>query len=135
LPALEDFCQLMHGLLQKIRFEVVFCSMLYIQCRSDDYSGKVAMGLKISPGVKEKLKKKHCVADDEITQCFAGRAGRYLMDRREDHQTDPPTLWFIAETDYGRLLKVVFIQSGDDIIIKTAYAPNDVEIDIYNRYG
>ncbi|WP_457664703.1 hypothetical protein [Thiolapillus sp.] len=71
------------------------------------------MGLKISPGVKEKLKKKHCVADDEITQC----TGRNLMDRREDHQTDPPTLWFISETDFGRLLKVVFIQSGDDICL------------------
>jgi len=93
------------------------------------------MGLKISPGIKEKLKKKHCVTEEEITQCFTSRTGCYLMDMREDHQTDPPTLWFIAETDYGRLLKVVFIRKDSDLIIKTAYAPNEIEIEIYNRHG
>jgi hypothetical protein len=82
-----------------------------------------------------KVKKKHCVAEEEITQCFASRTGRYLMDQREDHQTDPPTLWFIAETDYGRLLKIVFISQDNDIIIKTAYAPNETEINIYTRHG
>ena len=50
--------------------------------------------------------------------------------------TDPPTRWFISETYYGRVLKVVYVpvKSGD-ISIKTAYEPHKKEIDIYNNYG
>lgn len=68
------------------------------------------MSLIISPRVREKLSLKHRVTEDEIVQCFANRDGRMLRDTREEHATDPPTLWFIAETDFGRLLKVIFIQ-------------------------
>ena len=46
---------------------------------------------------------------------------------REEHRTNPPTHWFLAETCYGRLLKVVFVPdtNGKDIYIKTAYEPNE----------
>ena len=33
------------------------------------------------------------------------------MDTREQHRSDPPTLWFVAPTSQGRLLKIVFIKS------------------------
>jgi len=49
---------------------------------------------------------KHGVNKDEIEQCFANRTGPYLEDTRADHLTDPITLWFIAETNFGRLLKL-----------------------------
>jgi hypothetical protein len=43
-------------------------------------------------------------------------------------------LWFVAETDYGRKLKIVFIQRSDGRIdIKTAYEANPTEIEIYER--
>ncbi len=57
------------------------------------------MSLIISARVREKLKQKHRVSEDEIIDCFANINGRYLRDKREQHQTNPPTLWFIAETD------------------------------------
>ena len=93
------------------------------------------MGLVISPKIKEKLRHKHWVSEEEIVQCFASREGRLLTDLREEHRTDPPTHWFIAETSYGRLLKVVFVPIGEDIHIKTAYEPNETEIRIYKKRG
>jgi hypothetical protein len=44
-------------------------------------------------------------------------------------------LWFIALTNQNRKLKIVYIQKGDQVILKTAYEPNDVELEIYERFG
>jgi len=93
------------------------------------------MALIISPKVRQKLKEKHAVSEDEILQCFANRDGVFLMDTRDDHVSDPPTQWFISETYMGRRLKVVFIPKGDDIIIRTSYEPNPTEESIYRKHG
>lgn len=94
------------------------------------------MGLQLSQRIREKLAAKDPpVTEPEIVQCFANREGPYLFDIREEHRTDPPTRWFVAETDFGRLLKVVFIQKDDDVIIKTAYDANDAERRIYRQFG
>jgi len=83
-----------------------------------------------------KLQDKHAVTKDEIIQCFANRTtDRFLEDKRENHKTIPPTLWFVAETNHGRKLKVVFVQRPDGCIdIKTAYIANPVELRIYAKY-
>jgi hypothetical protein len=47
----------------------------------------------------------------------------------------PPTLWFIAETNKGRMLKIVYIQYGSEIHLKSAFDPNVVEIGVYARHG
>lgn len=44
-------------------------------------------------------------------------------------------LWLIAETDYGRRLKIVFIQKDLALIIKTAYDPNPTESKIHDNFG
>jgi hypothetical protein len=94
------------------------------------------MPLVISQRVREKLASKiPPVTQDEIAQCFADRTGDYLIDVRAENQTDPPTQWFIAETFFGRKLKVVFMQDGQNVIIKTAYPPNAEEVRIYNKYS
>ena len=90
----------------------------------------------ISSKVREKLAGKHPpVTQDEIVQCFANRTGQLLLDTREQHQSDPPTRWFISETDYGRKLKIAFINADQGIVIRTAYDPNPEEIRIYKKYG
>lgn len=61
------------------------------------------MELNISDKVKQKLAAKHNVLVEEIEQCFCNREKGFLMDTREEHASDPPTQWFIAETDYGRI--------------------------------
>lgn len=94
------------------------------------------MPLTISAKVREKLaNKKPPVTQEEIVQCFTNRTGSYLLDEREDHDSDPPTRWFIAETDYGRFLKIAFIAKEGTIIIRTAYDPNADEKRIYAKYG
>lgn len=93
------------------------------------------MSLVLSKTILEKLASKHGVNREEVEQCFANRTGAYLQDTREDHQSDPPTLWFIADTNYGRLLKIVFIAKDGDVFIRTAYPPNEAELSIYAKYG
>jgi hypothetical protein len=41
-----------------------------------------------------------------------------------EKDTDPPTLWFLARTNRNRLLKVVYIQRGLKIYLRTCYEPN-----------
>lgn len=94
------------------------------------------MTLMISPQVRNKLANKTPpVSKDEILQCFANRNGKFLYDTRADHLTNLITRWFIAETDFGRKLKVVFIPQAGDIIIKSAFDPNAEELRIYARFG
>ncbi len=93
------------------------------------------MAFIISRNVLDKLATKHRVSVEEIEQCFASRTGTYLEDSREEHKTDPPTRWFIGETDMGRKLKVVFIQRDGETIIRTAYEANDDEKRIYATYS
>jgi hypothetical protein len=94
------------------------------------------MPIVISTKVRAKLAAKQPpVTPEEIEQCFVTVEGSYLEDEREQHASDPPTLWFIAETYYGRKLKVVFIPRGEDMVIRTAYPPNPEEIRIYSKYG
>lgn len=93
------------------------------------------MGIVISQKIIEKLKTKHNVNEEGIHECFANRIGGYLLDTREEHDSDPPTQWFISETNYGKVLKVVFIRRDEDIYIRTAYEPNEKEISIYKKFG
>lgn len=93
------------------------------------------MALIISRDIREKLASKHNVCEEEVAQCFANRTGKYLLDTREEHASDPPTQWFISETDFARKLKVVFIHRGEDIFIRTAYTPNENELRIYAKHG
>jgi len=75
------------------------------------------------------------VTEDEIHQCFANREGRFLLDQREEHQSEPATRWFIAETNFGRKLKIAFIPRLPKVVIRTAYDANVDELRIYAKYG
>lgn len=87
----------------------------------------------ISVGVQQKLITKHNVVLAEVKQCFYNFSGqKFLEDRREQHKSDPPTLWFISETDAGRQLKICFIMNSDNTFrIKSAFEPNIEELKIF----
>jgi len=95
------------------------------------------VGLEISSTVRHKLATKHSVTEIEIIECFSSRElnKKFLTDDREDNQTNPPTLWFIGETDSGRILKVVFIYNQERFIIKTSYEANENEKRIYAKHA
>jgi len=54
---------------------------------------------------------------------------------REDYQTNPPTLWVISETNHCRLLKLVFMVKDGNAVLKSAFEPNQQEIDIYDKFA
>jgi len=91
--------------------------------------------LVVSEAIKTKLQEKHQVTIREVQHCFINREGRLLLDNRALTKTNPPTLWFIALTNQNRKLKIVYIQRDNQVILKTAYEPNDVELAIYERFG
>ena len=91
--------------------------------------------LVVAAGTEGKLKSKHGVTLAEVRQCFLNKNGRLLTDNRALVKTNPPTLWFIADTNKARALKIVYIQIGLQVHLKTAYKPNDVELAIYRKYG
>jgi hypothetical protein len=91
--------------------------------------------IRISLAIKDKLRNKHGVTEVEVAQCFENRCGVFLVDDREDHQTDPASLWFIAPTNKERSLKIVFMFIDGNVHIKTAYEPNADEIAIYEELG
>lgn len=78
-----------------------------------------------------KLRDKHDVTPKEVEQCFVNIDGPLLIDDREEHRSDPPTLWFLSRTNHNRVLKVVYIQQGMSIRLRTCYEPNDAEVAIY----
>jgi len=94
------------------------------------------LALKISKFISKKLHEKHNVMEYELYECFLNRTKGLLEDSRVNHKTDPPTMWFIARTDHNRALKIIFIELTDGRYeIKTAYEPNDKEVNIYERYA
>lgn len=93
------------------------------------------MALVISPKIQSKLSTKHHVSSEEVQECFANREGNFLEDTRENHKSDPPTQWFIAETDRGRKLKVIFIHRDGNIYLRSAFEPDEVALRIYAKYG
>ncbi|RAO75802.1 ADP-ribosyl-(dinitrogen reductase) hydrolase [Dyella jiangningensis] len=93
------------------------------------------MGIIISAKVQQKLTDKHSVSRKEVEEAFANRTGKILYDTREEHRTDPPTVWFVAFTNHRRLLKVCFIPKEDGLHIRTAYSANAEELAIYRAKG
>ncbi len=89
----------------------------------------------ISAEIELKLSKKHSVRRIDVEQCFMNRDRGFLEDTRTAHLTDPITQWFIAKTDKGATLKIVFIFRDGNFYLRSAFKPNKTEIGIYNRWS
>lgn len=92
------------------------------------------MKIYLSSTIREKLSRKlPPVTEAEIRQCFANQTLGPLIDIREEHLTNPYTRWFVAETDYGRKLKVMYVPTKDGIYIKSAYDANEAVCRMYEE--
>lgn len=89
------------------------------------------MAFIVSPAIRAKLSTRHKVSVEEVFECFANGPPYTLQDNRPEHQTNPPTEWFIGETDSGRRLKVMFVIEDEDVYIKSAYEPSEAVINLY----
>jgi hypothetical protein len=99
------------------------------------YESRLGIIYHFSETVEQKLKQKHVVSPSEVIECFENRDGKFAYDTRDEHQTNPPSLWFIAETKAGRRLKVVFLRySKIDYVVKSAFEPNADEERLYRAY-
>ncbi|HGM5493476.1 hypothetical protein ACUNEV_26590 [Serratia sp. IR-2025] len=93
------------------------------------------MTIVISEEIEDKLRIKHQVTEKEVQEALANCTGNLLIDNREQHRTNPPTNWIIAETNQRRELKICFIIIDGDIHIKSAFEPNEQERTIYAKHG
>jgi hypothetical protein len=83
--------------------------------------------LMMSEEIKKKLWEKHDKTTEEhINSAFENRSRTILRDNRPQHQTVPPTLWFVGKAN-GKPFKIAFIlfKEAKAIVIKTAYPAND----------
>lgn len=93
------------------------------------------MKIYVSKSVEKKLLEKHNVTIKEVTECLVNQDRRALKDSREKHDTNPPTLWIIAETNHLRDLKVIFMVKDGSVIVKSAFEPNQNEVRVYNKFA
>lgn len=89
----------------------------------------------ISKDILDKLKNRHRICKREIEQCFENKCGIFLQDSREEHLTDPPTLWFVAPTNSGRILKLMLVYRDGSVYLKSAYDATPEIQAIYERHG
>lgn len=92
------------------------------------------MAIILSQRIKEKLADaNHRITERDISECFANRERRFVTDTREEHRTDPETLWFVAQNDYGVKIKVMFVRRDNDIYVKSAYRATEEVTAMYMR--
>ena len=89
------------------------------------------LNIEISPGIEHKLRTKHKVEIEEVIECFANVTHGFVQDTREEHKTNPPTHWFIEQTDNARLLYIAFIHTDKTTVIKTAFEPSQKRMRAY----
>ncbi len=89
----------------------------------------------IPPHILAKIRQAHGVEEDEVREAFFNREYEFSPERREQHEREYRKIWFIAETDLGRLLKVVLAELKDDdqLVLMSAYDPNDEDIKKYEN--
>ncbi len=85
--------------------------------------------------VIEKILLFHKIDILEVEEAFNEWVGRPLIDTRTQHKTMPPTVWFCSATLDGRILKIVGIplKESKEFVLKSAYEPEDWEIDLYEE--
>ena len=93
------------------------------------------MKIVVSDAVLIKVNHKHQVSVKELEECFLNRLGGLLLDTREEHKTEPETLWFVAATNKNRVLKIIYISDGKSIYLKSAYQASPDIIRIYEKYA
>jgi hypothetical protein len=91
------------------------------------------MKLVATEAVRAKLWDKHEVGIEEAEEAWRNCDGPWLIDEREKNKTQPPTVWALAWTDLGRLLKIVVIphKAKGIAVLRTAYEPDEEELELY----
>lgn len=93
--------------------------------------------LVITPGILRKIGQPchGSLTQRIVEQCFENHCGRLCTDDREEHRTDPPTRWFVAPDNHNRPIKVVYVQEGVTVYLKSAYPADPDVVRVFNKYA
>jgi hypothetical protein len=93
------------------------------------------LNIEINDSIVKKLNDKHNVTTSEVRECFDNVTNGFLIDSREEHITDPPSHFFIAKTNKGRRLKIIFMyfEFKKKFIIKSAFEADQKAIGFYEK--
>lgn len=77
------------------------------------------------------------VTEREVREAFMAWDGRYCEDPRENHQTQSglATRWFVGESHVGRCLKIIYVEDGQDVYLKSAYLATGEIQRIFAKYA
>lgn len=92
------------------------------------------MNIRISEEVLKKITARN-ITRTEVEQCFMNVEYGYCEDARAQHLTNPLTKWFVADTDRGRRLKIMFVPEKGGIDLKSAYEATEDVYRIYRKYA
>lgn len=97
------------------------------------------MGLIISPAILKKIGSVDHgeITEKEVLECFLNHCGGYCYDKRPEHLDSKgnPTPWFVAETNHGRCLKIMFVREDGNIYLKSAYPATQQVQAIFKKYA
>ncbi len=77
------------------------------------------------------------VTREEVSECFENWDGRLCYEQRREHMDSQgnPTPWFVAKSNEGRELKIMYFIRSGKIHLKSAYPATSVVKGIFDRYG
>jgi hypothetical protein len=93
----------------------------------------------ISAEIEEKISRDDHgnISVKEVNECFSNHNGRYCTEHRAEHlpESGAPSLWFVAATNHGRELKVMFVFEDGKIFLKSAYPATTKVKEIFARHA
>ena len=97
------------------------------------------MALIVPPSIVAKIATKDhgCITENEVAECFDNHCGRYCLDHRPQHadSNGNPSVWFVASTNHGRCLKIMFVRDGTDIFLASAYPATPEVQRIFSKFA
>ena len=91
----------------------------------------------ISPKIRDKIGSDDHggVTEREVRVCFMVWDGRFCYDTNERHKTDPQTRWFVCESHICRPLKIMYVDDGENVYLKSAYPATGEIKRIFEKYS
>lgn len=97
------------------------------------------MSILISDGVLTKIGAEDhgSLSRRDVEEAFANNSAGYCYEQHKEHFTPngEPSLWFVAYTNHGVRLKVMFVREREDVHVKSAYPATDRVTAIFEKHA
>ena len=72
----------------------------------------------------------------DVEECFENHPGKICFDNRPEHadRNGKPPLWFVAENNHQRKLKIMYVREGKTITVLSAYPATEKVQRIFEKY-